>query len=147
EQYVKVVEEGQPWRTQRLYNTQHFDNSLDVSAGKNGDGIILSSLDITAQKKAEQELGNLKNELEHRANESEDRLRSLVTASSDTVYKMSPDWAFLYHLDGKSFLRDQNTASNSWLEEYVPQQEWPILMEKIQDSINTKSIFELEHQV
>src|SRR5690606_1153619 len=120
---------------------------LDVSVVKNGDGIILSYLDITEQKKAEQELVKLKDELEHRANESEDRFRSLVTASSDTVYKMSPDWQLLYHLDGKNFLSDQNKASSTWLEEYVPKQEWSKLREKIQESIKAKNIFELEHQV
>src|SRR5690606_18794172 len=28
EKYVNVVEEGEPWRTQRLYNNEHFDNWL-----------------------------------------------------------------------------------------------------------------------
>src|SRR5690606_33037379 len=126
--YVQVVEEGYPWRTQRHYNHEHFDNWLDVSAVKNGDGMILSYLDITEQKKAEQELVKLKDELEQRANESEDRFRSLVTASSDTVYKMSPDWEYLYYLDGKDFLSNQDKTSNSWLKEYVPRHEWQKLM-------------------
>ena len=103
--------------------------------------------DVTERKKAEQELLQIKDEMANRAAESEDRFKSLVTASSDTVYKMSPNWDLLYNLDGKNFLTDKNKASSSWLEEYVPQEERPELMKKIQEAIRTKSIFEHEHQV
>ena len=145
--YVKVVEEGKPLRLQHHYSHEHFDNWFDVSAVKNGDGFIMTYLDITDQKKVEQELIRIKDELAKRAAESEDRFRSLVTASSDTVYKMSPDWKFLYNLDGKDFLTDKYNATSSWLEEYVPEEARTKLMMKIEESIRTKSIFELEHQV
>ncbi|HSI68705.1 MAG TPA: PAS domain-containing protein, partial [Gillisia sp.] len=145
--YVNVVEKGEPSRTQRFYNNEHYDHWLDVSAVKNGDGIILSYLDITEQKKAEQELVKLKDELEQRAAESEDRFRSLVTASSDTVYKMSPDWEFLYSVDGKNFLANTDKATSNWVYEYVPEHERQKLINKINESIRTKSIFDLEHEV
>ncbi|HSI70912.1 MAG TPA: PAS domain S-box protein, partial [Gillisia sp.] len=67
EKYVQVVEKGEPLRTQNYYNHEHFENWLDVSAIKNGDGIILTYLDITEQKKAEQELLQLKEQLAQRA--------------------------------------------------------------------------------
>lgn len=67
EMYIQVVENGESLRTQRYYNHEHFDNWFDVSAIKNGDGIILTYLDITEQKKSEQQLLKLKEQLAQRA--------------------------------------------------------------------------------
>ncbi|UOQ68680.1 PAS domain-containing protein [Hymenobacter volaticus] len=54
--YVRVVETGVPLRTDRFYSSEHYeDRWFDVSAVKNGDGIILTFLDITTRKRNEQE--------------------------------------------------------------------------------------------
>jgi PAS domain S-box-containing protein len=54
--YVQVVETGVPIRIDRNYNGEHYhDRWFDVSAIKNGDGIILTFLDITDRKRSEQE--------------------------------------------------------------------------------------------
>jgi PAS domain S-box-containing protein len=58
--YVQVVESGLPLREQRYYPYEHYNHWFDVSAVKNGDGIIMTFYDITAQKIAEQELNESK---------------------------------------------------------------------------------------
>jgi PAS domain-containing protein len=37
---------------------------------------------------------------------SEERLRALVTASSDVIYSLSADWEVMQELDGRGFLKD-----------------------------------------
>ncbi|PJJ60855.1 PAS domain-containing sensor histidine kinase [Hymenobacter chitinivorans] len=55
--YVRVMETGHPWRGVRRYSGEHYqDRWFDVSAVKNGGGLILTFLDITAQKQAEERL-------------------------------------------------------------------------------------------
>lgn len=146
--YVRVVEEGIPLRTQNHYNHENFDHWFDVSAIKNGDGFIMTYHDITEQKKAEQELLNLKDQLAKRVDESEYRFSSLVTASSDTIYKMSADWKTMHHLQGKDFLSGTaGGANSSWIEDYIPEPERPKYKKAIREAIQNKNMFELEHQV
>ncbi len=54
--YVQVVETGVPIRMERLYQHEHLDAWFDVSAVKNGDGFIMTFVDITEAKKIEEEL-------------------------------------------------------------------------------------------
>ena len=56
DEYVRVVETGEPLRTERYYRFEHYDQCFDVSAVKNEDGFILTFLDITERKKAEEEV-------------------------------------------------------------------------------------------
>jgi PAS domain S-box-containing protein len=51
--------------------------------------------------------------------ESEGRLRALVNASADVVYRMNSDWSEMHQLDGRGFLADAGIRSTSWLAEYV----------------------------
>ena len=55
--------------------------------------------------------------------ESEDRLRALVTASSDAVYRMSADWSEMRQMKCTLQLRDclaqSDTANRNWLEDYI----------------------------
>jgi PAS domain-containing protein len=55
-QYVQVVETGEPLQTELYYDHEHFKNWFEISAIKNGDGFIMTFYDITAQKNAEQKL-------------------------------------------------------------------------------------------
>ena len=49
-----------------------------------------------------------------RVRESEQRFRALVTASSDVIYRMSPDWQEMHRLDGRGFLSDVPGSTISW---------------------------------
>ena len=51
--------------------------------------------------------------------ESEERFRALVTATSDVVYRMSPDWTEMWALDGRGILADTQSPSVDWIEEYI----------------------------
>jgi signal transduction histidine kinase len=79
--------------------------------------------------------------------ESEERFRSLVTATSDIVYRMSPDWSEMRQLHGKNFIADTEKPNRDWLQQYIHTDDQPHVMTVINEAIRTKSIFELEHRV
>jgi PAS domain S-box-containing protein len=79
--------------------------------------------------------------------ESEMRFRALVTASSDVVYRMSPDWGEMRELRGRSFLLDTEESNQIWFKQYIPVIHQAHVLQAINEAIRTKSMFELEHQV
>jgi len=99
-------------------------------------GIVIFSEDITERKRAEEMLS-----------ESEARFRALVQASSDAVYRMSPDWGQMYQLRGRDFISDTETTSNTWLQKYIHPDDQPLVTATINEAIRNKSIFELEHRI
>jgi len=84
---------------------------------------------------------------EDRLRASEERFRALVTASSDVIYRMSPDWSELRVLEGRGFLADTVTPNDDWLSAYIDPADQPRLREAIQRAIRSKTMFELEHPV
>jgi PAS domain S-box-containing protein len=81
--YVKVVEGGSPIRVESYYPYEGFDHWFDISGVKNGDGFIMTFLDITAQKKAELELLGVKDELAQRAT---DKYRALFSSMDEGYF-------------------------------------------------------------
>ncbi len=79
--------------------------------------------------------------------ESEERFRALVTASSEVLYRMSPDWSEMRQLHSRGFLANTEKPSRTWLQEYIPPDDQPHVTAVINEAIRTKSIFELEHRV
>jgi signal transduction histidine kinase/CheY-like chemotaxis protein/PAS domain-containing protein len=79
--------------------------------------------------------------------QSEQRFRALVNATADVVYRVSPDWRNLRQLDGKGFIQDGIPSDLSWLDTYVPPQHQPQVKPAIEDAIDNKSTFTLEHPV
>jgi signal transduction histidine kinase len=79
--------------------------------------------------------------------ESEARFRALTHASADVIYRMSPDWSELRQLDGRGFIKDTADPRTFWLEEYVPQEDQPLVYAAIAEAIRARSVFELEHRV
>ncbi|BDV39811.1 hybrid sensor histidine kinase/response regulator [Methylocystis bryophila] len=96
-------------------------------------GVVGVARDVTALKEAEAAL---------RA--SEERLRALLTASSETIYSMSPDWKKI-RLQGRDLLEEAETEE--WLEKYIPDEDRAMVLGVIAEAIRTKSIFQLEHRV
>ncbi|MFD1871101.1 PAS domain-containing protein [Hymenobacter bucti] len=78
---------------------------------------------------------------------SEEQFRLFVTASSDTLYRMSPDWRQMLILEGKNFLADTPKPSTTWAERYLPPAEQARTWAAIQAAIISKSPYELEHRV
>lgn len=71
-------------------------------------GIFAHAVDITDQVQAREAL-----------RESEERFRALVTASSDVVNRMSPDWSEMPYPDVREFMADTHEPSSTWLEKYI----------------------------
>ena len=78
---------------------------------------------------------------------SEERFRAFVSASSDVVYSMSPDWKEMRYLQGREFIEDTHQAEREWLEKYIHPEDQATVLTAIQQAIASKGIFELEHRV
>ncbi|UXI65842.1 PAS domain-containing protein [Tahibacter amnicola] len=79
--------------------------------------------------------------------ESEERFRALVSATSDAVYRMSSDWSEMRHLRGRGFIPDTLEPSRTWLGRYIHPADQAYVMRNVQRAITTRSVFELEHRV
>jgi signal transduction histidine kinase/ActR/RegA family two-component response regulator len=79
--------------------------------------------------------------------ESEARFRALTHASADVIYRMNPDWSELRQLDGRGFIKNAADLRTFWLDEYVSDEDQPLVHAAIAKAIGDKTIFELEHRI
>ena len=79
--------------------------------------------------------------------EGEERWRALVSASSEVMYSMNPDWTEMRQLAGGGFLSDTGGPNRAWLDEYIHPDDQPCVTAAIGKAIRTKGTFELEHRV
>ncbi|WP_205411636.1 CheR family methyltransferase [Sphingomonas carotinifaciens] len=99
-------------------------------------GAVVTFTDLTAVRQAETA-----------SRASEERYRAFVTASSDAVFRMNADWSAMRQMDGRGFLADTNSASHDWMDSYIPPDDQPWMRVAIDDAIQTKAMFELEHRI
>jgi PAS domain S-box-containing protein len=78
---------------------------------------------------------------------SEQRLRALVTATSDVIYSLSADWKVMRQLDGRGFLKDTDEPITGWQTRNVYTEDLAMVQAAIDKAIQTKEIFQLEHRV
>jgi PAS domain S-box-containing protein len=84
---------------------------------------------------------------ERRLIEDEERLRAFVAASSDTGYRMSPDWSEMWQLDGRGFLADTSGPDREWMDSYILPEDRPAVRAAIHAAIRDRRRFEFEHRV
>ncbi len=78
---------------------------------------------------------------------SEERFRTLVSATSDVVYQMNADWTEMHLLQGREFIADTHEPSRSWLLKHIGPDDQQHMADAIDAAIRSKSVFELEHRV
>ncbi|WP_168990568.1 PAS domain-containing protein [Aureimonas flava] len=78
---------------------------------------------------------------------SQDRLAALVSASSDSLYTMSPDWQEMRSLEGRGFITDTTTPSVRWMDVYLFPEDRDEVRRAIERAIERVEPFELEHRV
>ena len=88
-----------------------------------------------------------KAEAQHALSESERRFRALATASTQSIYRMSPDWKEMRQLRGSGFLADSEEPNPKWMEEYIFAEDQARVQAAIDAVIRTGGIFELEHRI
>jgi len=118
--------------------TVYFD--ISYSAVRTPDGAIEAVLCIVSET-TERVLAA------ERTRQSEQRFRALVNASSDVVYRMSPDWREMRHLDGRGFLPDAEGPTIRWRDEYLFPEDLSEVQAAINRAIEERRVFDLEHRV
>jgi len=148
--YVESFDARRPFEME--YRIRHHDGQyrwiLDHAVPRYApdgtfEGYVGGCLDIHDQKEAAEKVRVASETLR----ESEARFRALVTASSDVVYRMSPDWSEMRQLRGRDFIADTEEPSHTWLEEYIHPDDQARVMEGIDEAIRTRTAFAMEHRV
>lgn len=125
-------------RSGSVGETVYFD--ISYSAVRAQDGTIEAVLCIVSETTARVLAAA-------RVRESEQRFRALVNASSDVIYRMSPDWQEMHELDGRGFLSSAEGPAIRWREEYLFPEDQSAVQAAIDHAIKERGIFELEHRV
>ena len=121
------------------------------------DNIAGGDLSTHIEVRSTDEIGQLASSFNHMSSElarsytqlreSEARFRALVAASSDVLYRMSPDWSEMLQLDSQGQLAGTEQPSGDWIHKYIHPDDQSRVLSAINEAIRTKSTFELEHEV
>jgi signal transduction histidine kinase len=106
-----------------------------------------SARELVARVENQLALSRMRRSAERQLRDSEERFRAFVSASSDVVYRMSPDWSEMWHLQGRDFVPDTDSPIGAWLEKYVHPEDRVPVVSAIQKAIHDKSPFALEHRI
>ncbi|WP_343694999.1 PAS domain-containing protein [Flavobacterium sp.] len=145
-QVQKVYNEGIPFdqsevlvphnRTGVMRNYYYNLAYRPLVEGEKITGMIQVAVDVTEQVEARKKM-----------EESENRFRALVNASSDVVYRMNADWTIMSNLEGTEMVSDTNGPLLKWIDTYIHSKDRERAVSLIAEAITNKKIFELEHQI
>ena len=121
----------------------NLDYSPVLGEGGRPAGVIAIVIETSDRMRAERR----RDEAQDREREIDQRFRALVNATSDVVYRMSPDWIEMRALDGRDFLSDTEAPSIRWMEEYLFPEDQLAIRRVIDEAIDAKGVFQLEHRV
>ncbi|MGV8075021.1 MAG: PAS domain S-box protein [Syntrophobacteraceae bacterium] len=85
----------------------------------------------------------MEEELGHSAN----RYRALIEASSQALFRMSPDFSILIEVKGGSFVASTDTPNPNWLQDYHLPEDQALWLDHIKKSVETGTVLELEYRV
>lgn len=110
-----------------------------IEAGPAGQGMLTIKggvIDVTKRRNAEEAL-----------KVSEERFRTMVEASSDILFRASPDWQKVYSLSG-GYWPDKNCEDRMcWLDRHIPAEDQAMVLNVIDRAILNKTAFEMDHQL
>jgi len=86
-------------------------------------------------------------DIQSAVNQTEERFRQFMDATSDMVYRVSPDWAEMRYLQGRDFVVDTDEPSDRWLQTYIPKEDQPAVLAAIRKAVAQQDVLELEHRV
>lgn len=124
----EVMSVGGRWYVMRLRPYRTVEDRIE--------GVVVAFVDITARLSAEKALGR-----------SAQQLRALVRARSQVLYRMSPDWSEMRELSGGGVLFNTDQPTGSWFDAYIPSDEQGRVRAAIQEAVDTRGVFDLEHRV
>ncbi|MBB3461552.1 PAS domain-containing protein [Rhizobium sp. BK377] len=133
--YDRVLETGEPIRFERESKPQEMVLEMFVSRLSRKPPRLLAVMqDITERRRAEEAVRR-----------SEERMRALINASSDAVYRMSADWQEMRQLDGRG--SDVEGPTVRWIEDYLFPEDRARIRAAVAHAIRERRPFELEHRV
>ncbi|MBD8541947.1 response regulator [Oxalobacteraceae sp. CFBP 8761] len=106
--------------------------------GANGELVCIShsNIDVTDQVNSEAAV-----------RESEKRFRALTNATADVIYRMSADWSEMRRLEGRGFMKDTESPTGNWLDDYIPPGDHALVQAGIARAMEGGAVLELEHRV
>lgn len=113
-----------------------LSQAAPINLGSEIIGAVQIIADVTERKETEEAL-----------RESEKRYRALIDASSQVVYRMSPDWSKMHQLRGGDFLTNSEDPNRNWMQDYIHPQDWDHVQRAIEEAVQTGTVFELEHRI
>lgn len=137
ETYGRIARSGVPERFES--RSVALDRWFDVFAFPIGDtapyhvGILFEN--VAARKGMELALRH-----------SESRLKSLIEASSDLIFRMNPEGTLMEQVGGRELLGSLGEPSN-WIEDFVPDSDRSAVRSALDAAIRRREPIEIEHRI
>ncbi|QHJ00217.1 PAS domain-containing protein [Xylophilus rhododendri] len=84
---------------------------------------------------------------QRRLAERESRLQALTLASTNVLYRMSPDWRCMLEIKGQGFMAETATPSTRWMDDYLHPDDRPAVEQAIHAAIQARQALAIEHRV